>query len=191
VSLIRKTEDHHILSSIGNRIRIRDCDLLDAPLRLGIEFAAICRPEIRARAKYVEPEIAAFIRTQVLHGPLVAPLGLGGHVDHVAVTEAAITAGLQRRKLAFYEDLPYAMWTSGEALRQRIDEVETKLGGRLKPVIIRQKYSVRHKQRAAAAYRSQITEEEARSIARFSQRYGGGERLWIPRQSKAWAMLTS
>ncbi len=189
ISLVRKTEDHNVLSRIDKRIRIRDCDLLDAPLRLGIPFEAVCRPDTGAFAKSVEPEIAAYVRTQVQKSLVIAPIGLGGHVDHLAVNEAAVTAVLQRSRIAFYEDLPYATWASDDVLRQRIHEIETQLQRGLRPVIIRQKHARLRKQRAAAGYKSQITQEEARSIAGFSRRYGGGERLWIPKHSKSWTML--
>jgi LmbE family N-acetylglucosaminyl deacetylase len=189
VSLIRKTEDRNVLSRIDKGIDVRDCGLLDAPLRLGIEFAAVCNPETRALAKSVEPEIAAYIRTRAFSDLIIAPLGLGGHVDHLAVNEAAIASTARNHKPAFYEDLPYATWTSSDMLRQRIHEIETKLGARLRPVIIRQRYAIPQKQGAAARYRSQITRQEAASIARFSLRYGGGERLWIPKHSKLWTVL--
>lgn len=190
ISLVRKMEDHKSLSAIDRRILIQDCDLLDAPLRLGIEFADVCGPEKRASARTVEPEIAGYIRTQLQKDLLIAPLGLGGHVDHLAVNEAAIAATFPCRRLAFYEDLPYATWTADDVLRLRIHEIETALGYRLRPAIIRQDYAVRRKLRAAAGYKSQITLEEARPIAQFSRRYGGGERLWIPKHSTAWTMLT-
>lgn len=190
VSLIRKTEDHNVLSRIDKRIRIRDCDLLDAPLRLGIPFEAVCRPETGALARSVEPGITAYIRTQAQTDLVIAPLGLGGHVDHLAVSEAAITSVWLRHRLAFYEDLPYATWTSDDRLRQRIHEIETKLRVRLRPVLIRQQCAIRRKQRAVARYRSQITRDEAASIARFSLRYGGGERLWLPRHIDLWTALS-
>lgn len=188
--MIRKTEDHRALSAIDKQIQVRDCGLLDAPLRLGIGFEAVCRPETRVFAKSAEGEIAAYIRTQAAGDLLVAPLGLGGHVDHLAVSEAAITSASRKRQLAFYEDLPYATWTSNSALRERVSEIETALRIRLKPAIVRQEYVARRKRNAAARYRSQVTPVEAASIARFSLRYGGGERLWIPTRSKLWDKVT-
>ena len=190
ISLIRKTEDHDVLSGIHKKIRIQDSDLLDAPLRLGIGFESICRPETQALARSAEPEIAAYIRSQASKDLLIAPLGLGGHVDHLAVYEAAIASVSRKQHIAFYEDLPYAIWTGDKVLRNRVLETETKLHVRLKPVIIRQRRAAFRKQRAAAGYKSQITPEEASSIARFSFRYRGGERLWVPKYSKLWKLLT-
>lgn len=190
VSLVRKAEDHRVLSQIDRRIRVRDCNLLDAPIRLGIRPDAICNPETQAFAKSIVPEVAAYIRSQEPHGAVIAPLGLGGHVDHLAVHEAATTKMWRKHRLAFYEDLPYATWTADEILRDRVLETETKLHTRLKPAIIRRPRAVFRKRSLIAGYRSQIAPEEAWSIARFSLRYGGGERLWVPNHSKLWALLT-
>jgi LmbE family N-acetylglucosaminyl deacetylase len=189
-SLIRKTEDRRVLSRIDRNILVRDFDLLDAPLRLGISSDAVFRREAQELASTSEPQVAALIRKHASRVLIVAPLGLGGHVDHFVVHNAAIRSCSPIR-LAFYEDLPYATWTQEDALRQRIRETEAKTGMRLTPAIIRQASAFYRKQRVVAAYRSQISLEEAASIARFAAKYGGGERLWIPKHGQPWALLTS
>ncbi len=190
VSLIRKAEDRYVLSRIHRGVDVRDCNLLDAPLRLGIGFDAVCRPETRALPRAAEPDIAAFIRSELSSALAIAPLGLGGHVDHLSVHSAAIASILPLR-LAFYEDLPYATWTPAAMLRQKIDETEEKAGVKLVPAIIPQPDRLRRKQQAIKEYRSQISSAEAAAIARFSFRYGGGERIWIPKRSRAWKNLTA
>lgn len=190
VSLIRKTEDRRILSRIGRDIQMKDCDLLDAPLRLGISSDAVFRREAQELASACEPDVSAFIQKHASHALVIAPLGLGGHVDHLVVHNAAIRSCSPVR-LAFYEDLPYATWTPQAALWGRILETEAKAGIRLRSAIIRLGAAVYRKQRVIAEYRSQISLEEAASIARFAVKYGGGERLWIPKHSKDWALLTS
>ncbi|HEY7307053.1 MAG TPA: PIG-L family deacetylase [Bryobacteraceae bacterium] len=190
VSRIRKAEDRSVLSRIGRNIRVRDCGLLDAPLRLGIDSAAVCRPDTQRFASASGREIAAMIDRHARSELIIAPLGVGGHVDHVAVYEAAIAAVSPRRgRLAFYEDLPYATWTPDGILTDRIRQTEAKTRLRLQPAVIRQKNAIWRKQGAISQYRSQITPEEAASIAKFTIRYGGGERLWIPRRSRIWTVL--
>ncbi len=189
VSLIRKTEDRRVLSRIGRGIRVRACDLLDAPLRLGLKSEAVCRPDTQVLASRSEPELAALIRKHAGSDLVIAPLGLGGHVDHLAVHHAAI-ASVSPPHLAFYEDLPYAIWTLEAVLSQRIREAEAGTQVRLRPAIVRREHGVWRKQHVIAQYRSQISPEQAASIARFAARYESGERLWIPRYGKAWMLLT-
>src|SRR6185437_11718990 len=151
---------------------------------------AVCHPDMQESASASEPEVAALIRKHASQAFVIAPLGLGGHVDHLVVHNAAIRS-LSPGRLAFYEDLPYATWTPEPSLRERIREIEVRIRMRLKPAIIRQGGALYRKQRVAAEYRSQISLEEASGIARFAVKYGGGERLWIPRHSKPWALLTN
>jgi LmbE family N-acetylglucosaminyl deacetylase len=190
VSRIRKAEDRSLLSRIGRNIRVRDCGLLDAPLRLRIDSAAVCLPDTQRFASGTQPEVTAFIQRHAHDGLIIAPLGLGGHVDHIAVYEAAIAADLRHHRLAFYEDLPYATWTPDRTLIDRIRQTEAKIRLRLQPAILPHKYGIRRKQRAISQYRSQIAPEEAALIARFAIRYSGGERLWIPKHSRNWTALT-
>ncbi len=189
ISLVRKAEDRRVLSFIGRSIRVQDCDLLDAPLRLAVSPDAVFRPETQALAAASEPEVAALIRANARSGLLITPLGLGGHVDHIAVHRAAMACP-NKQRLAFYEDLPYAAWTPDTILSRHIRETEAKAEVRLRPAIIRREGAAWQKQSAVAQYQSQITPEEAALISKYSGRYGGGERLWIPKYSNAWAWLT-
>jgi len=189
VSLIRKAEDRHVISHIRRVIEVRDCHLLDAPLRLGISFEAVFRPDSRHLPGASEADVAAFIRKHLSRALVIAPLGLGEHVDHFVVHSAAIRNAPPLR-LAFYEDLPYATWIAEKALREKVRETEAEAHVKLAPAIIRRKHAAWQKQQAIAEYRSQISSEEAATIARFSAGYGGGERIWIPKRSRAWRLLT-
>ncbi len=108
VSSVRRREDRRVISIIGPLIRVREAGLLDAPLRLGIEAAAVCRAETRSLLRSEDIRaIACFIQRWARSGLLIAPLSLGDHVDHIAVHEAALVSADSRR-LAYFEDLPYA-----------------------------------------------------------------------------------
>ncbi|MBC7227279.1 MAG: PIG-L family deacetylase [Thermoflexales bacterium] len=108
---------------------------------------------------------------------LCVPLGVGRHVDHRLVRQAAERTG---RPLVYYEDYPYA----GEAGR-----VEETLGeGDWEPeVVILDEAALEAKIAAARCYRSQITSfwaDEADLVAHFrayATEVGGGnpaERYW-------------
>jgi len=118
-------------------------------------------------------------------GIVLAPLGLGDHLDHLTVRQAALRA-TRGKRLAFYEDLPYASWTSEPCIVQRVRNIETENGAALRPAVLRRQRSSLTKLHLAARYQSQITKEEAVKISRFSAKYRGGERIWIPKQSGRW-----
>ncbi len=185
---IRKREDLRVLASIHRSIQVIDRDLLDAPLRLGIPPKIVCNPE--ARAMISEPLIEQLTRNlrQGRAELAIAPLGLGDHVDHIAVQRAALRA-MAPGQLAFYEDLPYATWTPEDVLREHVLEVEEATRMKLKPVIVHDRRLARLKRGAIAQYRSQIDWQGASIIAAWSKRHGSGERIWAPRGSARWAAL--
>lgn len=187
VTNIRKREDRHVLSRISSNIRVLDRGFLDAPVRLGITTSQV-----------FEPQTAAFITDDLLDqlspsvrssgaGLTLAPLCLGDHVDHLAVREAAVRSH-RRATLGFYEDLPYALCTSEKCLRERVKDVERKIGRRLKPVIVRAQAACQ-KRGVISGYGSQITATDAAAIAEWSRHYGGGERIWIPAHSSRWQFV--
>ncbi len=190
VSALRRREDRSALSALDLGIRIEALDLLDAPLRYGVSAHAICRPETAALQSVSEIEdLGRRIRQYFIRGLVLAPLALGDHVDHLAVSSAALSNSVDH-KLGFYEDLPYALWTSESALRQRLHKNERAIGVHLRSVVIRnRKFTVAHKRRLISRYRSQISAEEATSIAKYASRYRGGERLWVPRYGSSWNSL--
>ncbi len=188
VSAIRKREDLRALSSISRSIKITDRDLLDAPLRLEIPPSLVCKAKTRT---LISEELLEQLKTAFskIHRDLaIAPLGLGDHVDHIAVRRAAVRA-IVPAHLAFYEDLPYATWTPEDILREHVLEVEEASRTKLKPVIVRDRRLVRLKRRIVAQYRSQISLGDASAIANWSKRYRSGERIWIPSRSAQWLAL--
>lgn len=190
ISCLRQREDRSALRQISKNIKSRSLGLLDAPLRFGISAASVCSPQTAILQKPKEVDrIATFIRRFFVHGLVLAPLALGDHVDHLAVHRAALLINLPRQ-LGFYEDLPYATWTAEASLRDRVSNVEKALQTRLgSQVIHADKFAIRDKLRIIARYQSQITPEEASSIARYAVKYRCGERLWIPRYSTSWRAL--
>lgn len=169
-------------------LQFNDLRLRDAPLRLKCSLDEICTtpldPEDRTQhslqgALAQDPDAA-----------IVAPLALGGHVDH-RLARQAVVAKITGRPLAFYEDLPYAAWPEvTDRLKQHVHELEVKLGTTLQSHTVARQISdeaaVTEKRLAALCYDSQIENGTAELIAGFSRRYGGCERLWV---TPAWAEI--
>lgn len=190
IASLRQREDRRVIASIDRRIDIVSLGLLDAPLRLGITADCVCDPQITADQRMLPPEALTLrIRKYFHEGLVLAPLGLGDHVDHLAVRKAAMIASLGH-KLGFYEDLPYAVWMGGTRILERVIASGEAAGVRLKYCVRRTDRAVRRKYALAIGYGSQIDRAMALTIARFSINYGGGERIWIPKHSCAWRTLT-
>ncbi len=192
ISDIRKREDRQALSLISTGIGVECLDLLDAPLRLGIGVDRVCNPDAARLQDGLDADaLGGELRKYFAQGLVLAPLGLGNHIDHLAVREAAISASAYR-KLGFYEDLPYAAWTPVRALHNRISETEQRTGLRLRPCVIRSDHAaISRKGRVIGKYQSQIGRRDASAIVRFASTYRGGERIWIPKHSRAWRTLIS
>ncbi len=186
VSRVRKREDRRALAFISRSIKVSGRNLLDAPLRLGISASVVCNPETQ---RFLREELIEHLEKD-LHQPgadlAISPLALGSHVDHIAVRRAAVRV-IAPAALAFYEDLPYATWTPEKTLLEHVQAAEGETHRRLKPVIIRDGKLAKLKRSGISRYRSQIDSREASAIANWSVRYGGGERIWIPRGSARWA----
>lgn len=101
---------------------------------------------------------------------VLAPLGLGGHPDHLATRDAAIQS-FPSERLAFYEDMPYAASVSEEAIADVAASVGAahpgpEAGGSPKDGL--------------AYYTSQIRAADLDAIAMLEQRRGGfSERVWL------------
>lgn len=188
VSRVRKREDRIALKRVAPTVRIVDMNLLDAPLRFDIKSDEICKSETKQLVSSAElSKLTRLIQNVARSRLVLAPLALGDHVDHWAIHLAALGAN-GACHVAYYEDLPYAAWTTEQAVRCRLREVEYALGRELRPLLIRAPKPAWRKRNLVARYKSQITPAEAACIANFSARYGG-ERIWYPAHSKRWSSI--
>ena len=187
VSAIRRREDRSVLRALGS-IEVIDAGLLDAPLRYGIPVEEVSGNGTSSRIS--DKDISALTAhiPGSRSGIWIAPLALGDHVDHQVVKIAACCA-IEARRLAFFEDLPYATWTPSELLRERVQDAERLTGSRLRPLLIRGVRTVFRKRQLVGRYSSQIAFEQAARIAHWSSNFGGGERLWVPAHSRLWQPL--
>ena len=108
---------------------------------------------------------------------IYVPLGVGHHVDHQIVRQAAEASG---RALIYYEDFPYAK--DPQAMKQV--SMPGQARGHLEPI---SEQALEAKLAAIACYRSQISTfwdgaaHMASSIRAFAQQTGSGrlaERYW-------------
>jgi LmbE family N-acetylglucosaminyl deacetylase len=114
---------------------------------------------------------------------VLAPLGVGGHVDHVHCREAVlacVAAGeLAPRSIALYDDLPYSWFESAGAVARRLS---SRLAEALSPVTVELCERERAlKDEALHAYRVQLTKALARRAMTYAAESGGGgpaERVW-------------
>jgi LmbE family N-acetylglucosaminyl deacetylase len=111
---------------------------------------------------------------------LLLPAGLGGHRDHVFLSECLRGHAESRAiRTAFYEDLPYAMSLSEAEIRSLIGAIDPALSPVLVPIagFLQQRLS------GLQIYQSQIDSTLIDSLASAATRYGAAaERLWADRE---------
>ena len=166
----------------------RHLDLPEGPYRRGAG-GAILYPDLATLFGELHPDDAPWIDRLVteirglvegLGGDveLVAPLGVGGHVDHRLLRAAAGRCALP---VAFYEEFPYVAW-KWLALRRALVRPSDWVSESL-PI---SDSDLERKGAAIAAYVSQVpamfrTEARLRKQLRRHRRKAGGERVWRPR----------
>ncbi len=118
--------------------------------------------------------------------PVLAPLGVGGHVDHVLAREAALALIarqlLDPARIAFYEDMPYAVRADPGALAGRLAR---RAGlGPLRPALVPAPPERADRKRESLwTYRLQLTEGMSDRVLQYGRRVaaaGFAERLWVP-----------
>ncbi len=185
VMLRRRAEDAEATRRLGADRAL--LDLPEAPYRLsadGAPYYATLDSLFGAPAPADEEAIVAALDRRIRelppHRRVVAPLGVGGHVDHLLVRRAAETVAAGR--LLYYEEFPYVEWKR-LALRRALgrpgDWVPEVLP--VPPELLEQKVA------AILAYESQVPamfrgEARLRKQLRRHQRRAGGERLWRRRE---------
>jgi LmbE family N-acetylglucosaminyl deacetylase len=114
VTQMRLVEERRFAGTCG--LTLEDFGLAEAPLR---GFAPMDHAQAEQALPALEPAILPGLLALASELPaarrpwLFAPMGMGGHLDHVILLRliARHRKALTRRfRLAFYEDLPYAVW---------------------------------------------------------------------------------
>jgi LmbE family N-acetylglucosaminyl deacetylase len=177
VTALRLKEDERWRRQFGagvKQLSLKDLNVKDAPLRMHC-------PVEEVRTVAVNPFDKVMLKLlKALEGAdaVVAPLALGGHVDHRTAREATAAMAAAERPWAFYEDLPDAM----EAGKAEIERSAQAIGAELAPVFASAEgdveTAIKRKRRLALCYDSQIEDATAEGMAAYCGQFGGRERLW-------------
>jgi LmbE family N-acetylglucosaminyl deacetylase len=174
----RRAEDEAACRALG--VGWRHLPFLDALYRRHPETGRALYPSIRSLFRGPREEdtwlvgrIAAALAELPAAAEVLAPLGVGGHADHLLTRQAAAAAWGGR--CAFYEEFPYG---------ERRAAVRRAVGRGLAPeVVLLGEADIAARCRAVAAYRSQVPplfgdrEGLERRIRRQVAALGG-ERVW-------------
>lgn len=169
----RRREDSLAMQRLGAGVPSR-LNLKEAPLRHYRSMADILGDKIDPSdfdtIKAVAKKLKAVL-TQPRSCILVAPLGLGGHVDHLIVREVA--RATKTGGLAFYEDLPYAAILKHRGTLSRTISRNVRRSGR--PLVQSLTLSLHAaefqvKLEALRHYRSQLTENDFALVSYHAER---------------------
>ena len=183
VSTCRAAEDALSLRLLG--ASSESWDLVEAPLRgIAIDeiFSSNLDDQRNEDVRVALPERIAATAAAHDGAEWWVPAGLGDHIDHRLVREAALSAlargCLKRTNLTFYEDLPYSasVESVAEALRTRVP------GFDLEPWLIGLGPRLEDKLLALHAYGSQLSRDELLAVRTHACRgsHTAAETAWRP-----------
>lgn len=188
ITNIRKREDRGFYRKLSSCQPPNWLDYRDAPLRLGIHYLQALTVPLSPGDELEVERIAADIK-EILQpgGLLIAPLGLGNHIDHRLTTLAACKLTDHGGDMIFYEDMPYAAKLEEQEIRQAVEQVESRIGVKLEPELLPSPTLIKAKEWAVQSYASQIYGEFLNSLLTHASRLRVegicAERIWkIKRQ---------
>lgn len=169
ISRLRKREDMAFAQRIGAEITF--FDLPEASIRIGASEAIFDDAGSPGRAAV--PQKLSVLAKRLLDRlrpvAVFAPLGIGGHRDHLISRQlAAREARIRKLPIFYYEDLPYSAYQSNRALI----EYTKSLNSKLRPLII--PIDLARKLNGLTLYRSQVAATELQIVADYAGR-GQGE----------------
>ncbi|HEY2295949.1 MAG TPA: PIG-L family deacetylase [Thermoanaerobaculia bacterium] len=177
VTELRRAEEAAYARAVGARLLYPG--LTDASVRFRSLMERIFPPRDRriTGPRRLPAVLEAAVR-RCRPGLLLAPAGIGGHADHLALREAACALAARRGlAVAFYEDLPYAATVSEPRLRRLLRAIDA----RLEPLWIPLGGRLADKLQNLSIYASQMGPDMVRAVAAHAGRWprrGACERLW-------------
>lgn len=168
---IRKAEDRDFSRQLKPSVKFNYLDLDDAPLR-GYQKCGFQDRFSEADQRQIT-SLQAYLKSK--DSPIIVPLGLGNHVDHIICQHAAET--VQNRIFAFYEDLPYAGRIPEAEILERVEYIQNSSRLRLTPFIVGASY-IHRKEQLCSLYPSQLKDWYLEKILHQLNRLQG-ERLWV------------
>lgn len=110
--------------------------------------------------------VVARLLDDYISARILAPLGIGGHIDHLLTRDAVVAAARAGIDFAFYEDIPFAARADADATgRDRATayvDASVDLAAKLEDLTV---------------YQSQLTNADTAAVSRRAKEVGG-ERLW-------------
>jgi len=175
VTQMRKNEDDVFFNSIRAKIKRLYLDRFDAPLRLNIRdnfvFSIKPRKSDDREIEYLVAFLKDLVRDNTL---LLAPLGIGEHIDHLIVQRAACLMMSAGCATAFYEDLPYAGAMPLSEIESIVETTRRFWDVDLLPCLIQSKSNSSNKVEAVSIYSSQIDSGTIAHIITHGERVGNG-----------------
>ncbi len=173
VTSARATEDGmfitNLLSVSGaafEQINLVDLQWQDAPLRNHYPDEQVLTSAVNEQDRIALSKVFSTLSATDL---LLVPAGIGDHVDHLLVRDAA-TSACSSSKMLFYEDLPYACRHQSFSCPFPFNELEKWLGP---PVHVKNA-----KRDLALQYPSQIAGDVAEELQLYADSLGGRERFY-------------
>jgi LmbE family N-acetylglucosaminyl deacetylase len=186
ITALRKEEDRRFFSRLPTALPPIWLDRNDAPLRLAIKAQQTRIATIGEEDEREVEHIAAAIEDLLPPGSLLlAPLALGGHIDHRLVRLAACLLRARGYRVLFYEDTPYASDLTAEEIEGAARLVGMLLKSPLEPLLFASPAVVESRIWAVQCYQSQCQgEEDLETLLRHARLLQSGglpaERLWRP-----------
>lgn len=182
VTAARRKENGRFYSSLSAELEIIYLDRLDAPLRLGVSEERVIENVQNAsdhiEANHISSVIESLLKPSSM---LFAPLGLGGHIDHLLVHKVACAFAKNGRAIAFYEDLPYAARLSVSDIEKIVKKTQVMIGQELRILDILTCLNASLKRKALSVYKTQISQGILDEIVRYGMSFHKSrivERLW-------------
>jgi len=181
VTKLRRREDTRFAKAIG--VTLHRFDFPDTTLRGYPDLESIFYVP-RGDLDPVFPSVFNALKeffSLFPNAKIVAPLGVGNHVDHLIVSEICVKIGKeQERELVFFEDLPYSGWYSLEEVENRIKLLNLHLHP--KTLDVTKLFPVKLKN--LNLYSSQVGKKELDAVELHARRLrlrSGmfAERLWV------------
>jgi len=177
VTGLRREEEASFAGMLGKAASSVALDFVDAPGRTGLGVRGIfLRHAVPVDTEATINNLVADLEEPQHNVPVLAPLAVGGHIDHYISHQAAI-AKYCGFPIAFYEDLPYAAANRADDIEAAVQRSSRALGRPLRPFIVSWRGSSAWKERCCSLYASQISEDGIQKIVGYMEKIEG-ERLW-------------
>lgn len=181
VTALRNAEDVAAARAAHASIAVTCLDNADITVRRGLAVDdVIDRGPLDADSqRWIERVVDAIEVVRSAGQTVLAPLGIGWHIDHRIVTAAAVQLARRGVTVHFFEDLPYAGWTRPSRRWLALAVRWRQVGLPLLPFDVRSPGLIDLKRTIYDFYASQAQDAYWRGISSQTARRGGAERLWL------------